>query len=85
MMRERAARCCPGAETQMPTPTAAIIARADQFQAAAPTRTLQQWAAMVEHNGALLSDSLSWFDKNEQRDQAALMLVRDRLAGGGAL
>lgn len=66
-----------------PAPSAAVIARADQFQAAAPHRTLRQWQAMVEHNENLLADSLSWFDENEQRDQAALSLVRDRLAGRG--
>lgn len=70
-----------GAETQMSNPSPAVIARADQFQAAAPKRTLRQWQAMVEGNENLLADTLQWFDDDAQRDHAALVLVRDRVAG----
>ncbi len=67
----------------MSIPSPAVIARANQFQAAAPHRTLRQWQAMVESNENTLADTLSWFDEKEQCDHAALMLVRDRLAGRG--
>lgn len=84
MMRVWAAMAAPELRPQMSTPSPAVIARADQFQANAPHRTLRQWQAMVEHNENLLADSLSWFDADAQIDSAALSLVRDRLAFGGA-